>query len=118
MICVEQLWMTSLNNGSHVLVLGLTSKQPFLLKFRITKGYDKWLEKSHSMYMNQSSLLPPSESARHTALKNLIEKKSKQTEAASEDLYQVGIRMVDLKKEMKMDLESKKQELGIFKIVF
>ncbi|GAA0161110.1 hypothetical protein LIER_17505 [Lithospermum erythrorhizon] len=56
-------------------------------------------------------------SARHTGLKNLIEEKLKQIEAANEDLYQVEIKMVDLKKEMKMDLESKKQELGIFKII-
>ncbi|GAA0170153.1 hypothetical protein LIER_40898 [Lithospermum erythrorhizon] len=112
-------------------------------------------------------------SARHAGFKNLIEENSKQIEAVSEDLCQVGIKMMDLKKEvealekkeqairisleqdrktlattpieasvlekdiyllqpaelmtkeeenqfqqMKMDLESKKQELGSFKIIF
>ncbi|GAA0155789.1 hypothetical protein LIER_13437 [Lithospermum erythrorhizon] len=57
-------------------------------------------------------------SACHAGFKNLIKEKSKQIEATSEDLCLVGIKMVDLKKEMKMDLESKKRELGILKIIF
>ncbi|GAA0168063.1 hypothetical protein LIER_40485 [Lithospermum erythrorhizon] len=80
--------------------------------------------------------------ARHTGLKNLIEEKSKQIVAATENLYQEEFRdysdrssklekeisslqqaeLMSEKEEnrfqqMKMNLESKKQELGIFKIV-
>ncbi|GAA0158517.1 hypothetical protein LIER_15522 [Lithospermum erythrorhizon] len=104
--------------------------------------YDRDLGHQRSCYGDSGDL-----SAGYIGLKNLIEEKSKQIEAANEDLYQLGINMVDLKKEieastlekdisllqqaelmskeeenrfqqMKMDLESKKQELGIFKIIF
>ncbi|GAA0159815.1 hypothetical protein LIER_16513 [Lithospermum erythrorhizon] len=51
-------------------------------------------------------------SARHADFKNLIEEKSKQIEAASEDLCQVRIKMVDLKKEVEA-LEKNEQAIRI-----
>ncbi|GAA0148505.1 hypothetical protein LIER_07928 [Lithospermum erythrorhizon] len=50
--------------------------------------------------------------SRHADFKNLIEEKSKQIEAAGEDLCQIGIKMVDLKKEVEA-LEKKEQAIRI-----